>query len=174
LSWLDLPAPLKRDLRSNHAGEAGDIAIYKGVFFASRNAHVRNFAQRDLRTQTRHFAIFQKLIPASGRSCLLPLWRVAGWLTGFLPGLVGPKPVYQTIAAVESFFESHYQRQIAFLEKLDEFEGLKNLLVELCADEVKHKFEASALVREVSIVAKSWCWTIKRGSAIAVVFASRV
>lgn len=42
------------------------------------------------------------------RSRMLRLRRVAGWLTGPLPALVGQRAVYATINVVETFVDQPY------------------------------------------------------------------
>jgi hypothetical protein len=85
------PAALKRELRTDHAGEAGAVMIYRGVLAVARDDTLRAFAQHHLETESRHLALIEEVVPPSGRSRLLPLWRVAGWLTGALPACFGPR-----------------------------------------------------------------------------------
>jgi ubiquinone biosynthesis monooxygenase Coq7 len=95
------------DLRSDHAGETSAVAIYLGILAVSRDPKIRAFAQEHLATEREHIARMEALLRPGQRSVLLPLWRVAGWLTGFLPALAGPRAVYATIDAVETFVDHH-------------------------------------------------------------------
>ena len=96
-------------LRSDHAGETGAVYIYRGILAVTRAPEVRAFARHHLATEQRHLEMMTQLLPREQHSRLLPLWRVAGWLTGMLPALFGPLAVYRTIDAVESFVDRHYE-----------------------------------------------------------------
>lgn len=86
-----LPAGLVADLRSDQAGETGAVWIYRGVLAVSRDPALRAFAQRHLATERRHLGLIEACLPAADHSRLLPLWRLAGWLTGALPALARPR-----------------------------------------------------------------------------------
>ena len=105
------------DLRSDHAGELGAVWIYRGVLAFSGDPGVREFATRHAVTEQSHLDKIEAVLPWVQRSRLLIGWRVAGFLTGALPALFGPRAVYSTIAAVETFVDKHYQHQIDRLEK---------------------------------------------------------
>ena len=132
------------DMRSDHAGETGAVWIYRGILAGSTDKQVRHFARHHLATEAEHLRLISAWLPWRQRSRLLPLWRIAGFLTGFLPALFGARTVYATIATVETFVEQHYQEQIEKLEH-SEYPGLLNLMKRCQADEVAHKQEAQAL-----------------------------
>lgn len=115
--WLALPTDLRRELRTDHAGEAGAVMIYRGVLAWARDAELRRFAQHHLDTERRHLAEVEAVVPVSARSRLLPLWRLAGALTGALPSLFGPRAVYATIDAVETFVDRHYAAQVEMIDR---------------------------------------------------------
>jgi 3-demethoxyubiquinol 3-hydroxylase len=190
------PPWLLRELRSDHAGEVGAVRIYDGVLACSRDAAVRAFAQAHRETERRHLALIEIELPPSQRSRLLPAWRVAGWLTGALPALAGPRAVYVTIAAVERFVDHHYQQQLDAIDALppDErpsLEALRQLLAECQGDERHHRDEALLLLRRASgsmprqgapdepaqarpgWVLRGWCALVGKGSAAAVMLARR-
>ena len=48
-----LPSRLVADLRTDHAGEAGAVMIYRGILAVTRDAAVRGFAQGHLATKRR-------------------------------------------------------------------------------------------------------------------------
>lgn len=100
------------DLRSDHAGETGAVAIYLGILSVCRDPGIRRFATGHPATERAHLARIGALLPPGEASALLPLWRVAGWLTGFLPSLIGPRAVYATIDAVETFVDHHHEAQL--------------------------------------------------------------
>jgi ubiquinone biosynthesis monooxygenase Coq7 len=166
---------MAQDLRSDHAGEAGAVMIYRGILVGSRDLGVRRFAARHLRTEQSHLDIMEALIPREARSLLLPLWRVAGWLTGFLPALAGPRAVYATIAAVEFFVVAHYQEQIAKLA-VDGPAGALRATLESCqADEAHHRDEAEARGgRPAGAMLRLWTVLVGLGSRYAVIAARRV
>lgn len=158
------------DLRTDHAGETGAVCIYRGVLRFARDPGVRAFATRHLATEQMHLHHIEAWLPPAGRSHLLPLWRVAGWLTGALPALVGPRAVYATIEAVEQFVDHHYADQVHRLEAYPELSGLRQTLLECQGDEVAHRDEAAAARGPAALgaVLRAWCWLIDAGSKGAV------
>ena len=83
-------------------------------------------------------------MPKERHSRLLPVWRLAGFLTGALPALLGPRAVYGTIEAVEQFVDQHYDEQIRHLEQYPELQALRQILLDCQGDEVAHRDEAAA------------------------------
>jgi len=178
---VDLPAltrtvpGMREDLRSDHAGEAGAVMIYRGILARSRDPGVRRFAIDHLKTEQQHLKIMEELVPEGARSLLLPMWRVAGWMTGYLPALVGPRAVYATIAAVERFVVTHYQDQICKLTA-DGSEGALRATLEACqADEAHHRDEATALYGQPpGKLLRLWLALVGLGSRYAVLAARRL
>ena len=142
---VDYPDWLEADLRSDHAGETGAVWIYRGVLRFSRDAGVRAFAKHHLDTERRHLAVMDRVLSPARRSRLLPVWRLAAYLLGALPALVGPQAVYATIDAVENFVDGHYHDQIVKLAPHVEWHTLKTTLEECREDELAHRDEARAL-----------------------------
>ena len=162
------------DLRSDHAGETGAVAIYRGILFVARDSELRAFAQRHLHTEQQHLEQMQAWLPSSERSRLLPAWRAAGWLTGALPALFGPPAVYATIAAVETFVDRHYAEQIAHQQDTPGPPGLRDTLAACQADECAHREEAAALASaRAGAATRLWCRLVGAGSAAAVALARR-
>lgn len=163
------------DIRSDHAGETGAVAIYLGILAVCRDPEIRRFAQEHLATEREHLARLETLLPPGQRSMLLPLWRVAGWLTGFLPALFGPRAVYATIDAVETFVDHHYEEQVSKLPSHGPGGALRALLVACQADEVHHRDEARAASGGApGGLMRGWQWMVGTGSALAVAAARRV
>ncbi len=173
------PKDVLADLRTDHAGETGAVWIYRGVLAVTRDPGLTRFARRHLATEKEHLAQMNALVPDVHRSRLLGAWRVAGFMTGALPALVGPRAVYQTIEAVETFVDEHYARQLERLEALPQHQGLKALLANCQADEQHHRDEARALASSdpatrKSIAARMWCALVGSGSRLAVRLAYRI
>jgi ubiquinone biosynthesis monooxygenase Coq7 len=163
------------DLRSDHAGETGAVAIYLGILAVSRDPAVRHFAQAHLATEREHLSRLAALLPRGRRSLLLPVWRVAGWLTGALPALFGPRAVYATIDAVETFVDHHYEAQVRKLPDHGPGGALRALLIACQADEVDHRDQARAAGAAAPRgLTKTWQWLVGTGSALAVMAARRV
>lgn len=177
------PEALKRELRTDHAGEAGAVMIYRGVLALAREAALREFAQHHLATESRHLTLIEGVVPAEGRSRLLPLWRVAGWLTGAIPALFGARAVYATIEAVETFVDAHYAAQLDLIDGLlpaaraplrAQLAELRAMLAECREDELVHRDDARA--RRGSRPGRGlgasliglWCGVVGAGSAGAV------
>ncbi|GAP38762.1 hypothetical protein ISF6_5315 [Piscinibacter sakaiensis] len=184
-----LPLPLRRALRTDHAGETGAVMIYRGVLAVTRDPALRAFAAEHLATEARHLAEMDATVPARWRSRLLPCWRLAGWLTGALPALAGQRAVHATVQAVETFVDRHYGEQLAQIDAvLGAADGsmqpgperaalvpLRELLARCRADEVAHRDDAGARWdgRPGRLLAL-WCALVAGGSAGAVAVCRRV
>ena len=179
-----LPAALIADLRTDHAGESGAVMIYRGILAVTRDASVRHFAWAHLAAEAGHLALIEPLLTPQHRSRLLPLWRIAGWLTGALPALIGPRAVYSTIEAVETFVDQHYAEQIEAVDRHDPgghhapLQALRVLLQTCRADEIVHRDEAAALFvlsgKPPSLAMRVWVWSVGAGSRVAVKICRRV
>ena len=99
----------QQELRCSHAGETGAVWIYRGILAARPTGALLEFAREHLQTERQHLCMFDDLSVCYRRSLMLPLWRLAGFLTGFLPSLAGKNAVFATIEAVERFVDLHYQ-----------------------------------------------------------------
>jgi ubiquinone biosynthesis monooxygenase Coq7 len=175
IAFVSATPLLLGDLRSDHAGETGAVMIYRGILAGTVDPALRRFALDHLATEQEHLALVETLLVPSLRSRLLPIWRVAGWMTGFLPAMLGPRAVYATIEAVEIFVDHHYAAQIARLPETGSGGVLRSLLVMCRADEVLHRDEArAALDRPVGGLLAAWTRLVGWGSAVAVAVARRV
>ena len=172
----DLPAAVIADLRTDHAGETGAVCIYRGVLGFARDPALRAFAERHLATEQAHLQQIEAWLAPADRSRLLPLWRVAGWLTGALPALVGPRAVYATIEAVETFVDLHYGDQVRHLEGQPALSALRQTLLDCQGDEVAHQLEAAAArgPGEPGALLRAWCRMVDAGSRAAVVVCRRI
>ena len=172
------------DLRTDHAGEIGAVMIYRGILAVTRDADVRHFAQAHLATEVGHLDQIEPLLAPRQRSRLLPLWRIAGWLTGALPASVGPQAVYATIEAVETFVDQHYAEQIESIDRQDPgrshgpLQTLRALLQACRSDEIAHRDEAAALFalcgKRPSLALRMWVWSVGAGSRVAVKICRRI
>ncbi len=170
-----IPADLIGEMRSDHAGETGAVWIYHGVLAFSRDAGVREFARRHRDTERSHLERIAEVLPWPRRSRLLVPWRAAGFLTGALPALFGPRAVYATIASVETFVNHHYQQQIDRLAGRPEHAGLRAMLIECQADECEHRDEsAERRGTPPGRLLALWCGVVGSGSAAAVHVARRL
>ncbi len=157
------------DLRTDHAGETGAVYIYRGILAVSRDPALRDFATRHMATERDHLRRISDVLPPAQRSRLTPLWRVAGWLTGALPALWGPRAVYATIAAVETFVDEHYQEQIDRLAANGRRPDIRQLMIECQADEISHRDEAAAAAHNADgPIISTWTRLVGAGSKAAV------
>ena len=164
-----------RDLRSDHAGEHGAVAIYLGMLRVTRDDGLRRFARRHLLAEKRHLRFFDTWLPRHGKSRLLPVWWLAGWTLGAGSALFGPRAAYATVAAVERFVEQHYNEQIAHMGERPALADLALILERFCADEVHHREDALKHANaRPSIALKVWEAVVSGGSAIGVIVARRV
>lgn len=103
----EFPAWLRTEMRTNHAGEFGAVEIYTGALYAAAarsrmnletdGGRMRLFAEHHMATEQAHLDIMLKLVPASNRTRLLPIWRAAALSLGFFPALAGPRCLYWTV-----------------------------------------------------------------------------
>lgn len=165
-----LPDAVLSDLRTDHAGETGAVCIYQAVLRCTRDPALRDFARRHLATEEAHLRQIEAWLPPAHRSRLLPLWRLAGFLTGALPALFGPRAVYATIEAVETFVDHHYDEQCRRLATQPALAPLRQTLRECQGDEVAHRDEAAAArgPGETGVALRAWCWLVGAGSRAAV------
>ncbi|WP_166265603.1 demethoxyubiquinone hydroxylase family protein [Marinobacter caseinilyticus] len=136
----------EQELRCSHAGETGAVWIYRGILATRPAGTLRAFATEHLKTEQQHLHLFESLRGCYRTSLLLPLWRMAGFLTGFIPALAGKQAVFATIEAVETFVDLHYQGQIQALNRRTQREAERAILnlFEICRlDEVAHRDEAT-------------------------------
>jgi ubiquinone biosynthesis monooxygenase Coq7 len=174
-----LPLPLRQELRTDHAGETGAVMIYRGVLAVARDPALRAFAEHHLATEQRHLALMEEIVPPRWRSRLLPLWRVSGWLTGALPACFGPRAVYATIEAVETFVDHHYAAQVAMIDggptTQPALHALRAVLEQCRLDEVAHRDDAGARCRgRRGSVASLWRALVGHGSVAAVAVCRRL
>lgn len=165
-----LPNKVLADLRSDHAGEVGAVCIYEGVLFFARDPALISFAKHHLSTEQRHLELIDSWLPRERRSALLPLWRLIGFVTGALPSFFGPRAVYATIEAVETFVDQHYEEQVRALESYPELVTLQQVLRRCQADEIAHRDEANVAfgARKRTVFLSVWCNLVTRGSQAAV------
>lgn len=169
------PVWLEAELRSDHAGETGAVCIYRGILAVTGDPDLRDFAGRHLLTEEEHLHRIAAILPKSRHSRLLPIWKIAGFLTGAMPALFGPRAVHLTIDAVETFVDRHYQRQIDRLRAEGGDPALLALLRMCQEDEVEHRNEARGLhAGQVGPLGRAWCWLVGAGSRAAVAAAKRI
>jgi len=165
-----LPASVLADLRTDHAGETGAVFIYLGILQFTRNPALRVFAEHHLATEQSHLRHIESWLPKAQYSYLLPLWRLAGFMTGALPALVGPRAVYVTIQAVETFVNQHYDDQVRTLESKPALVKLRQVLLECQNDEVAHRDQAAAALgqEKIGLLLRFWSVLVGAGSQVAV------
>jgi ubiquinone biosynthesis monooxygenase Coq7 len=174
LENLPVTRELLAELRSDHAGEYGAVAIYQGILAVTRSPDVRRFAEEHMATESRHLAFMEDLLAPHQRTRLLPVWKLMGLSLGALPALLGPQAVYTTIAAVESFVENHYKRQIAMMAGIPALQELRAILETFCADEVHHRYDALGRASDpTGWLARIWSEVVGGGSAFAVILSKR-
>jgi 3-demethoxyubiquinol 3-hydroxylase len=165
-----LPGWVFADLRTDHAGEVGAVCIYQGVLRFARDPALRSFAEHHLLTEQKHLRLISAWLPSSQRSRLLPIWRLAGFLTGALPALFCPRAVYATIEAVETFVDHHYEEQILALASQPALSDLRQTLLDCQADEAAHRDEATTArgPGQPAWLLRVWCAMVGAGSKAAV------
>ena len=155
-----VPDDLLADLRSDHAGEAGAVEIYRGVLAVARDPELREFARGHLRTEQRHLEWMERLLPPPYRSRLLQLF--------------GRGAVFRTIDAVESFVDRHYAAQIEKLRGRRDDADLLALLEACRADEIEHRDDARRRLGPPGLPGRLWTGLVGLGSRGGVYLASRI
>ena len=168
--YLSMNKLLESFLRSDHAGEVGAVYIYKGILSIAKDPALVEFSKRHLETEKEHLRKIEEVLPVSKRSKLVGIWKVAGYLLGFLPCLLGPRIVFATIEAVESFVEDHYEEQLKYLRaQNDPDQALIDLLQSCQDDEIEHKNESAIKKRSTpGFLLNFWMKIVGWGSSSAV------
>lgn len=167
-----LPVAMLRELRSDHAGELGAVWIYRGILAVSRDPELRAFAVEHQAAEARHLEFFETRLPPVWQTRLAPLWRLAGFLLGALPALLGPRPVYATVAAVEDFVDEHYAEQLEMLSAHGGFPQLRARLAAFRDDELEHR-EDARLRGGGGAISGPWATLVRSGSAMGAQIARR-
>ena len=122
-SMKPFPEWLEGEIRSNHAGETGAVAIYEGALKAldirsimnlsygdsgkdqlmSYEDRLRAFALEHRDSEQRHVDLLEAVLDGDGVSVLLPAWRIAGFSLGFASTIFCPRGMYLTTEAVENY-----------------------------------------------------------------------
>ena len=165
---LVIPNFLIPHFRTNHAGETGAVFIYKGILLLSRDQDILDFSTEHLKTEQGHLSEIEKILPANKYSKLLFLWKILGFLTGFIPVILGKKFVYATIFAVESFVEQHYQEQIDMISNDRSLKNLQEFINKLMHDEIDHKEQALEKIGKLNFLHNIWGLIVRFGSVAAV------
>lgn len=164
VSVESLPPSSQRDLRSDHAGEAGAVMIYRGILKLTKDPEIAEFAKNHLETEEKHLLLFESWMPKTHQSKLIFLWKVSGFLTGAIAGLGSKYFTYLTIQTIETFVIAHYQRQITSGPP-----ELSQMLRALQLDETKHRKEAEALLNKApNLMERFWRYAVEQGSRGAV------
>ena len=164
-------------LRTDHAGEYGAVCLYRAILRITRDPVIIEFASQHLETETTHLERMEALLEPKNLTKLLPLWKVAGYVAGFVPALLGRNAVFATVDAVETFVDQHYLSQLISLGKqptADPSNEIMQLLYDCRHDELVHREEA----RSHADIAgkpflKAWQKMIEVGSHIAVALSTR-
>ena len=171
---LALPYELKPFFRSNHAFETGAIYIYKAIIKFSKDKRILKFAKKHLETEKKHLELIEKILPKAEFSKLISLWKFFGFMTGFIPVLLGNNFVYTTIYYVETFVERHYKDQLLMLNGKTNTNDLQKLIHSLMNDEIDHKEDAENNIKKLNFLNKIWGNIISYGSSFAVEISKRV
>jgi demethoxyubiquinone hydroxylase (CLK1/Coq7/Cat5 family) len=177
-----LPSWIVPAIRSDQAGETGAVQIYNAMLRFGRDRSLHPMLLEHLEQENRHLDALNALLPWKHRSRLLPVWRLAGYLTGLIPALLGTRWMLATIASVERFVDQHYKHQINALEAAGGHEALLEMLVRFRADELRHRDDAIHSLEAPDVrnapspswMLSVWQAAVGRGSALAVEAAKRI
>ncbi len=181
-TWTDTrlastyPIWIGRALRSDHAGQTGAVAIYLGILWVSRSSEGRRFAIRKLRAGRRRLQVLGGLLPQRERSKMLPMWVAAGFITGAVSAVFGPRTVYATVETVDTFVDAHYRRQREELNGDERWIPLREALDGCRRDELAHRDEAQllGLGARRGFALHLWLRAVAIGARVGVAVARRV
>ncbi|MEO6396761.1 MAG: demethoxyubiquinone hydroxylase family protein [Devosia sp.] len=135
---------IKRILKVNHAGEVGAIRIYAAQIAVARRLFPRIVPElEEMRIdEIDHERIFRDAMPSrQARPCwIMSLWRMGGYLLGFVTALMGERMVWICTEAVEATVHRHLEEQLHFLKERDA--GLHGLILSIQDQEMAHLAEA--------------------------------
>ena len=169
-----IPTFLIPHFRSNHAGETGAVFIYKGILTVSKDPEVRDFSHKHQNTESQHLELIEKVLEKKYISKFIIFWKFAGFLTGFIPALLGKKFIYVTIYYVDSFVEKHYSEQISLIGKKKDQMKIKQMICELMGDEITHKDESLKKIANFKLIHRIWGIFVTIGSKFAVAIAKKI
>jgi|TARA_Y100000296_G_scaffold76480_1_gene97138 ubiquinone biosynthesis monooxygenase Coq7 len=171
---------LDKELRASHAGETGAVWIYRGALCAEfilslfkivrSTSETTRFIHQHLKTEKHHLDIFENELPRFRGSFILPLWIGAGFMTGFIPRLLGENWFFYTIYCVEQFVDTHYENQCSQLVmQPNPPSNVIDRLKRCQMDEQHHRDEAGSLMaKKTSLPMKLWGHLVNAGSSTAV------
>ena len=112
----------------------------------------------------------ENLLTSNEKSKLLFLWRIMGFVLGFLSALFGYKFFCITVDAVETFVEKHYNEQIEYLLNNNLNYKLAMVLKKCCDEEIEHQRDARSKVleKDESTFTNLWKKIVGSGSNMAV------
>ncbi len=121
-------------------------------------------------TETNHLIVMENLLTSNEKSKLLFLWRIMGFLLGFLSAMLGYKFFCITVDAVETFVEKHYNEQIEYLLNNNLNYKLAMVLKKCCDEEIEHQQDARSKVleKDESKFTNFWKKIVGSGSNMAV------
>ena len=104
---ISIPKFMIKWMRSNHAGETGAVWIYKGASCIFWNKKILKMSKEHILTETNHLIVMENLLTSNEKSKLLFLWRIMGFVLGFLSAMFGYKFFCITVDAVETLSLIH-------------------------------------------------------------------
>jgi len=140
-------------IRVNHAGEMGAKVIYDGQIAALKlkgDLETLELVKHMKEQENVHFDYFdgeirkQKVRP----TLMQPIWKVGGFMMGFLTALGDKKAAMTCTTAVEEVIDQHYQEQLAELTKEENFleenqkeqiRELKSKIEKFRGEEIEHR-----------------------------------
>ena len=167
---ISIPKFMIKWMRSNHAGETGAVWIYKGASCIFWNTKISKMSKEHILTETNHLIVMENLLTSNEKSKLLFLWRIMGFVLGFLSAMFGYKFFCITVDAVETFVEKHYNEQIEYLLNNNLNYKLAMVLKKCCDEEIEHQQDARSKVleKDESTFTNLWKKIVGSGSNMAV------
>ncbi len=117
---------LSEIIRVNHAGEFGAKVIYDGQIAALKlknDQETVDLIKHMKEQENVHFDYFNDKIKTEKirPTIMQPLWKAGGFALGFITASLGKKAAMCCTTAVEEVIDEHYQDQIKYIQKEEEF-----------------------------------------------------
>ncbi len=163
-----------RMIRVDHAGEYAAVRIYRGQLAALRGRGKVEVLRHMLTQEQRHLATFDGLI-ADRRvrpTALLPIWHVAGFALGALTAALGERSAMACTVAVEETIDTHYQKQIAALDRTET--DLRATISQFRDEELEHRDTAVANGAKQAPAYRLLYAVIKTGCQAAIALSERI
>jgi ubiquinone biosynthesis monooxygenase Coq7 len=164
-------------IRVNQAGEYGATRIYQGQMDAvGKSSPLFSELHHMLSQEKEHLKAFnERMVDTNIPPTLFhPLWHTAGYMLGYITGIMGEKAIHACTEAVEEVIDEHYQEQLSELENTPEHQELWEQINTFRQEELEHRDMARAQGASQAPFQPFLKMAIKSASKLAIFLSKRV